>query len=342
MRMGGNIRRRPAPQGVFLCCVTDRQPPPFDVEEEVAGGRVRFEALDLRPGDGFARAARADALHVWGMPLTAADLPAMPRLKAVVRMGVGHDNVDVAACAARGVTVAVVPDYGVDEVADLAFGHILSLNRDLRAQTEDFLARGRFEPFAWGGSFRLRGKTLGIVGFGRIGSAVGLRARGFGLDVIFYDPHLPDGVEKSHHARRAETLGALLEASDIVSIHCPLTHETRGMFDAAAFARLRPGALLVNTARGPIVDPAALFEAARSGRLGGFGFDVYATEPPDPGDPFIRFLRDPAARGRFRVSATHHSGFHTVEALRELRRKATAETLRILAGGRPRNPVKPG
>lgn len=330
-----------APGRPFLCCVTDRQPGPFDIETKVTGGAVVFEGLTLRPGEGFARAAAADALHVWLLPVTAADLPAMPRLRSLVRMGVGHDNVDVAACAARGITVCTVPDYGTNEVADLAFAHLLSLNRDLRAQTADFLATGRFEPFAWDGSFRLQGRRLGIVGLGRIGTAVCRRAQAFGMEVRFFDPHVPDGRDKAMLATRVDTLGELVESCDIVSIHCPLSPETAGLFGREAFARMKPGALLVNTARGPVVDPAALLDAARSGRLGGFGFDVYATEPPDPADPFVRFLRDASARGRFRLSVTHHSGFHTAEALSELREKGARETLRVLRGERPRNPVRP-
>src|SRR5262249_8971426 len=179
------------------------------------------------------------------------------------------------------------------------------------------------------GTPRLRGKTLGLVGCGRIGSATPLRAKAFGLDVVFYDPPLPQGVDKALRNRRCHRLEDLLEQSHFVSLHCYLDDTTHHLINAGALARMRPGAFLINTARGPVVDQLALLEELDSGRLGGAGLDVVEREPLD----------DDRLRSHPSIIFTPHSAFYSVEGFVELRTKAAEEVRRVLLGEAPRNAV---
>lgn len=251
-----------------------------------------------------------------------------PRCKCIVRAGVGYNNVDRTAAARHGVIVCNVPDYGTEEVADHAIMFLLALARQLVPSHEAIRAGGWDYRTALG-TPRLRGKTLGLVGCGRIGTATALRAKAFGLDVVFFDPLVPQGVDKALGIRRAHRLEELLEQSDYVSLHCYLDATTHHLIDAKALARLRPGALLINTARGPIVDQSALLEALDSGRVGGAGIDVVEREPLD----------DDRLRHHPRVLLTPHSAFYSVEGFIELRTKAAEEVRRVLLGEPVRNPV---
>ena len=251
-----------------------------------------------------------------------------PRCKCVVRAGVGYNNVDRVAAARRGVVVCNVPDYGTEEVADHAIMFLLALVRQLIPSHEAIRAGG-WDYRTVLGAPRLRGKTLGLVGCGRIGTATALRAKALGLDVLFYDPLVPQGLDKALGIRRVHRLEELMEQSHYVSLHCYLDATTHHLIDAQALARLRPGAYLVNTARGPIVDQAALLEVLDSGRLAGAGLDVVEREPLD----------DDRLRNHPRVLLTAHSAFYSVEGFVELRTKAAEEVRRILLGEAPRNPV---
>jgi len=251
-----------------------------------------------------------------------------PRCKCVVRAGVGYNNVDRVAAARHGVLVCNVPDYGTEEVADHAIMFLLALARQLVSSHEAIRAGGWDYRTALG-TPRLRGKTLGLVGCGRIGTATALRAKAFGLDVVFFDPFAPQGFDKALGIRRVFRLEELMEQSHFVSIHCYLDASTHHLIDARALERLRPGGLLINTARGPIVDQVALVEALDSGRLAGAGIDVVEREPLD----------DERLRHHPRVLLTPHSAFYSVEGFHELRTKAAEEVRRVLLGETPRNPV---
>jgi phosphoglycerate dehydrogenase-like enzyme len=253
-----------------------------------------------------------------------------PRCKCVVRAGVGYNNVDHAAAARHGVLVCNVPDYGTEEVADHAILFLLALVRKLLSSDAAIRAGGWDYRTALG-TPRLRGKTLGIVGCGRIGTATALRARALGLDVVFYDPLVPQGLDKALGLRRVYRLEELLEQAHFVSLHCYLDSTTHHLIDAAALGRMRPGAFLINTARGPIVDQEALLQALDSGRLAGAALDVVEREPLD----------DDRLRRHPRVLLTPHSAFYSVEGFIELRTKAAEEVRRILLGEAPRNPVIP-
>jgi phosphoglycerate dehydrogenase-like enzyme len=253
-----------------------------------------------------------------------------PRCKCIIRAGVGYNNVDCAAAARHGVIVCNVPDYGTEEVADHAIMLLLALAR--RLLTSDAAIRaGGWDYRTAVGTPRLRGRTLGLVGCGRIGTATALRAKAFGLDVVFYDPLVPQGLDKALGIRRAFRLEELLEQSHFVSLHCYLDPTTHHLIDARALEHMRPDAFLINTARGPVVDQAALVAALDAGRLAGAGLDVVEREPLD----------DDRLRHHPLVILTAHSAFYSVEGFVELRTKAAQEVRRILLGEAPRNPVIP-
>ncbi len=248
--------------------------------------------------------------------------------RCVVRAGVGFNNVDVESATRHGVQVCNVPDYGTEEVADHAIMFLLALARKL-VSTHEAIRAGAWDYRLAAGSPRLRGKTLGLVGCGRIGTATALRAQAFGLDVVVHDPYIPNGIEKALGVRRVHQLGELLEQSHFVSLHCYLNEETHHLLNAASIARMRPGTLLINTARGPVVEENALLDALDSGRIAAAGLDVVEVEP----------LADERIRQHPNVLLTPHTAFYSVEGYVELRTKTAQEVRRLLLGEPPRNPV---
>jgi phosphoglycerate dehydrogenase-like enzyme len=272
----------------------------------------------------------ADALILYHdiARLSEASFALAPRLKAVVRAGVGYNNVELAAAGERGIVVCNVPDYGTEEVADHAILLLLAVARKL-LPCHVGMKCGEWDYRLAAPTPRLRGKTLGIVGCGRIGTATVLRAKAFGLDIVFFDPLLPPGVDKALGIRRADSLAGLMEQSHFVSVHCYLDRTTHHLIDAAALARMPAGGILVNTARGPIVDQEALIVALESGHLAGAGLDVFEREPLD----------DTRLRDHPGVVMTPHSAFYSEEGFVELRRKTAEEVARILSGTFPLNPV---
>jgi phosphoglycerate dehydrogenase-like enzyme len=232
----------------------ERQIPDDGLEAEIFGAEVRIMRrtvkvlAELDPAD----CAEVDGLMIMRYPVTPEDIARFPRLRAIVRMGVGYDRIARPAAAARNILVCNVPDYGTTEVADHAMALALSLRRGVILYHE----RQRQNPPApWGPVKcelirRLGVQTFGIIGLGRIGTAVALRARAFGFRVMFYDPHLPNGAELALGIGRAATLEDLLRQTDTLSVHTPLTPETRGMLGATELALLRKGAVVVNTRAG--------------------------------------------------------------------------------------------
>jgi phosphoglycerate dehydrogenase-like enzyme len=288
--------------------------------------------------------AEADGLMTLRMAVPAEQLARFPKLRVVVRMGVGYDRVDRAACARRGITVCNIPDYGTEEVADHAIALALALRRGLTLHHD---AQRATPPAAWGVIAtplvrRLSVQRFGVLGLGRIGTAVALRAKAFGFDVVFFDPHRPNGAERAIGVRRAATLAELMAQSDVLSIHAPLTRATRGLVGAAELALLPVGAVVVNTARGPVMDLDALEAALRSGGVAGAGLDVLPVEPPvEPVPSLLRAYRAREAWLDGRLIVTPHSAFHTPEAWEDIRIKS-AETMRdVLLRGLATNVITP-
>ncbi len=288
--------------------------------------------------------AAVDGLMLFRQFLTAADLARFTRLRAVVRMGVGYDRIDRAAAAARGVLVCNVPDYGTTEVADHAIALVMALRRGLLLHHD---AQRRDPPAPWRGTDspllrRTGAQTFGIVGLGRIGTAVALRAKGLGFKVVFHDPNLRNGSELAIGVARAPSLQELMRQADVLSIHVPLTPETTGLIGAAELAWLPADAVVVNTARGPVLDVAALADALRDGRVAGAGLDVLPVEPPvDPLPELLRAYRAREAWVEGRLIITPHSAYLTPEAHWDIRVKS-AETMRAaLMTNHPQNVISP-
>jgi glyoxylate reductase len=255
-----------------------------------------------------------------------------PRLKVIANYAVGFNNVDLAAATARGVVVTNTPDVLTDATADHAFALLLAVAR--RIVEGDALVRaGRFtgwEPELLLGA-DVCGRTLGIVGLGRIGRAVARRARGFEMRVLYDDPEPPAPTLEAALGVRRVGKDEILAQSDFLTLHCPLTPATQHYLDAAALARMARGAILVNTARGPLVDEAALARALADGRLGGAGLDVYEREPA----VHPELLTSP------RVVLAPHTGSATVTARRRMAELCVGSVLDVLAGRRPAHVVNP-
>lgn len=315
------------------------------VERETAGPDATWTILRERLFERLADAPleTADALVVWHeMPIDARLVARLSKCRIVVRAGVGFDHIDLEAAGAAGLPVCNTPDYGTSEVADHAIALMLNFTRGIwsyhEALVEDPI--GGFDYRRAPLVRRIRGRTFGVVGLGRIGTAAALRARGFGMRIVAYDPYISRGTEIALGIERVESLEALLEQADVVSIHTPLTAETQGMFGAAALARMKPDAILVNTARGAIVDIAALIAALKAGEIAAAGLDVLPAEPPAPDDPIVAALRE--AQGTelaHRLILTPHAAWSSPQSGHDARRLAVETAMLFLRQGIMRNCV---
>lgn len=266
---------------------------------------------------------------------------AFPRARIAVRSGVGFDNIDTSGWGARKIPACNVPDYGTTEVADHAIGLMLALTRGTSAYGDAIEGEG-----AQGWHFsraplvrRHKGATFGVVGLGRIGLAAARRAAAFDMKVLFYDPHLLSGVDLSTGYERVHTLAELIGRADVVSIHTPLSDETRKLIGKAALAAAKPGLVVVNTARGPIVDLDALEAAMRAGAVAGAGLDVLPHEPGDLEHPLIAAWRRSEPWIVNRLIVTPHAAFYSPAAMRDLRLKSIEVVHAYLAEGRLTNCV---
>jgi len=272
---------------------------------------------------------QSDAIIVSHSPRVGSQLlDQLKNTRVVVRNGVGVDNVDLEAARRLAIPVCHVPDYGTEEVADHALMLTLCLERKLDLVLKE-VRQGSWSWQAAGEIRRLRGLRFGIVGCGRIGTATALRAKVFGYRVQFFDPYISSGYEKALGIDRVMSLERLLDSSDVISLHTPLTPETLGMLDSRAFSIIKHGALLINTARGALVNERALLEALRSGTLGGVGLDVLEREPRLDLD-LLQFSN---------CLITPHSAFYSSSALLEMRTTSCQIVNRVLGGELPINVV---
>lgn len=315
-----------------------------DLGPERAGlaGVADVEAFNAFHEDELAgRIEDADAVMMYhNLAVSRNTIARLERCKLIVRCGVGIDNVDHAFARTRGIAVANVPDYGTEEVADSAIGMLLTLARGIH----QYNTRLRDRPDPWmytvaGSLRRLRGRTFAIVGLGRIGTATALRAKALGMQVVFLDPFKQDGYDKALGVRRAETLRELLADAAVLSLHCPLTDETRGLVNAETLGWMPRGGYLINTARGGVVDTAAIPPALASGQLAGAGIDVLVQEPPVAADPLLVAWRDPAHPAYERLIVNPHAAFYSEEGLLDMRTKGTDACRRALLGLPLRNVV---
>jgi D-3-phosphoglycerate dehydrogenase / 2-oxoglutarate reductase len=279
--------------------------------------------------DILAVARDADAVLVTYAKLSGELLKELTRCKAIGRFGLGVDNIDVTAAARLGITVTYVPDYCLREVSDHAMALMLALARKIPF-SNSLVQSGRWEVPPVVPLHRLEGQVLGLVGFGNIPRALAPKAKAFGLKVLTHDPYVSADVVKAHGVE-STSFEDLLARSDFVSVHAPLLPATRGLMNAAAFARMKTGAFLVNTARGPLIDETALVAALDSGHLAGAALDVVTVEP---------LAKDSSLLARDNVILTPHTAFYSVEALEELQTKCASDVARVLSGEAPVYPVK--
>ncbi len=275
------------------------------------------------------------------------DVPEPYRSKAnkcrlFVTPKVGFDNIDIEAWADRGVPVCNVPDYGTMEVADHAMAMCLSLLRGITFHTIELKKSfaENWKPVSYPYSRRMSGCVFGIVGIGRIGMATALRAKAFGMDVCFYDPYVENGREKALGIRRVESLEGLLGQCDVVSLHLPLTTETQQIINAEVLQHSKPGLMLINTARGPVIDLDALYDALKSNVVQAAALDVLPEEKPVNEDhPLIKAWSANEEWINHRLLLTPHSAFYTPESIYDMRFSGGANAAKYLTGGELRNCV---
>lgn len=317
----------PGGEPLVLICGLDHH----SISEEQAVLRaadVPFRRVAPRTEDDYIReCCEAAALLVQYAPFTRRVFEGLPRLRVVVRYGVGVDGIDLDAATEHGVPVVNVPDYGTDEVANHAVALLLALGRKI-ARLDRQTRAGRWDVFQVGQISRFAGRTVGIVGCGRIGSSVARKLGGFDVHLFGHDPYITAFPPRVMPV----PLERLLAESDYVTLHCPLTSETRHLIDAGRLALMSPTAVLVNTARGGLVDTAALVEALQTGSLAGAGLDVLEDEPIDPRSPLLAMEQ---------VIVTPHAAWYSDEGRSDLKRKAAEEAVRVLRGERPLNCVNP-
>jgi C-terminal binding protein len=300
------------------------------VERDILEAAAEVRLLQTDDERDVARAAaEADALLVFHtIKLGEGTIAALHRCRGIVRAGVGYDNVDLQAAGQRGIVVCNVPDYGTEEVADHALMLLLALARRL-VPADRAIRGGCWEPTTVFGTPRLRGRTLALLGCGRIGTAMALRGKALGMRVVYYDPYKPDGLDKALGIERVYRLDDLWPQADFLSLHCPLTRDTHHILNAVTLAQLPAGTFVINTARGPCVDIQALCDALDSGHIAFAGLDVVEREPLD----------DERLRQHPRVLLTPHTAFYSVEGFREMRSKGAEEARRLVLGEAVRNPV---
>jgi D-3-phosphoglycerate dehydrogenase len=315
----------------YLVAVADSVFPNLDPAREVLstiGAELRMASEPTSEGV-LKVAAGADALLVTYAKITADMIRQMKKCRIISRFGIGVDNVDLDAATASGIVVTKVPDYCIDEVSDHAMALLLAAARKIPMATEQ-VHSGTWKMPNFVPIHRLRGSVLGLVGFGRIPQLVAPKAQAFGLRVVAYDPYVPKDVFARAGVEQVE-FPQLLKISDYVSIHSPLVPETKGLFNADAFKQMKRTAYVVNTARGPIIDEAALAAALDAGEIAGAALDVMTQEPP-VNSPLI---------GNRKAILTPHTSFYSEESLVELQTKASQEVVSVLSGNPPRNPVNP-
>ena len=303
---------------------------PGDLTWDAFGALGEVEVHDRTPAaEVVSRAGKATAVLTNKTPLRAADLEQLSGLRYIGVLATGYDVVDVKAARERGIAVTNVPTYGTDSVAQFAFALILELCHRVQRHSDDAAANGWANNPDWSYHVsplvELAARTLGLVGFGRIGRQTAAIGRAFGMKTIAHDVALSGVVEDTEMTGLDDLLGR----ADVVSLHCPLTPDNRGMINSARIALMKPSALLINTARGPLVSEQDLADALNAGKIGGAGLDVLPSEPPRNGSPMF---------GAKNCIVTPHIAWATKEARARLMDVA-AENLRLFLAGRPRNIV---
>jgi len=265
-------------------------------------------------------------------------IESLNKCRIISSLGIGYEGVDLDAATEHGIYVTNVPDYCLEEVTDHSMAIILAcarklfqLDKAVREGKWDTLERPEIRYKIWPPMFRIRGQTLGLIGFGNVPRAMVPKAKGFGLKVIAYDPYAPPSIAEELGVELVD-LDRLLQDSDYVSIHAALTEETRHMLSSEQFKMMKPTAYLINAARGPLVDETALYTALSKGHISGAGLDVTDPEPPSLDNPLLKLNN---------VIFTAHSAYYSESSTQELLSRPVEEVVSILTGGLPRKPLNP-
>ncbi len=314
----------------FTVVVTDSVFPSLDIERSVLGsmGARLIPLQATREEELLEAVADADGLLVCYAPVTQRVIERAARCRVIARYGIGVDNVDLQAAAARGIVVTNVPDYCIEEVSDHALALVLACARRV-VHLDRLVHTGRWDPKDARPIRRLQGQVLGLVGFGKIPRRVAAKAAGVGLISVTFDPFVDAATCAAHGAKKVD-FSTLLAEADFVSVHAPLTAQTRGLIGEPELRQMKPTAFLINTARGPVVSEAALVRALQAGWIGGAALDVVETEPLPPTHPLMTLPQ---------VLLTPHVAFYSQESMQELQRKAAEEVARVLTGHSPRYAV---
>ena len=318
----------------YTIILTDFGEPDWDLKSQVlheSGLDINLVRLETRaPEQLIPQVAAADALIVQWASINRQVIDALQHCKVISRYGIGVDMIDLEAASERGIIVANVHDYCIEEVSTQTIGFILDLNRHI-VRLNEHVRAGKWgaAPVPVGAPRRLKGQTLGIIGLGNIGRVVAQKAGGLGLKLLGYDPYAPP---ESLAGLGVELVGLeeLLRSSDYVSIHCPLVEETRKLIGAPQLAMMQPHAYLINMARGPIVDQAALYSALVDQVIAGAALDVLEQEPPDPNEPLLKLGN---------VIITPHTSSWSRESLIQLRRGTAQNVVDVLQDRLPRSVV---
>lgn len=316
----------------FKVVLTDARWPDLRYEEIQLGDIAELQRFNSRTEEELIACCRdADALLVTYAPITGKVIESLKKCRVISVYAIGLDMVDVKAATAAGICVTNVPGYCIEEVCDHAMALLLAAARKILP-----CHRSVVRDFQWDYQVakpinRLRGKILGLIGFGKIPRAVAARARVFGLQVMAFDPYVDrEGCESAGAVKAG--LDDILRQADFISIHTPLTQETKGLFNLDRFRLMKRSAVIINTSRGPIVEEKALLKALEEGWIAGAALDVLETEPPVKDNPLMNMEN---------VILTPHAGFYSEEAGEELRSTAALEARRVLTGQRPSHLVNP-
>lgn len=311
-----------------------------NIESQIFGPDYEILVCDVTSANEIKNSVWEEAVAILAFDQLNYDKDLVKKLKnckSIVRVGVGYDNVDLTATKESGIIVSNVPDYGTEEVADHTMGMLLNLSRGIKEYSRNV------EEKNWDRKnelpIRLRGKTLGIIGCGRIGTATALRAKSFGLNIIFFDPYVSNGFEKSIGAQRVHSLKDLAQLSNFISIHTPINDETKNIINEEFFINVREGTYLVNTARGGLIELKALESAMKSKKIKAAALDVLPNEPNNGSQSLINALENQEDWIKNRLIITPHVAFYSPEAFTEMRTSAAKEALRVLTQLPPLNRV---
>ncbi len=315
----------------FKVVLTDAPYADLRYEEEKLGNIAELYRFNCRSEEELIlNCTDADALLVTYAPVTRRVIDALKKCRVISVYAIGLDMVDIQAATRAGIPVTNVPDYCIEEVCDHAMALLLAAARKILSYHLSVVMDGQWNWQMAKPIYRLRGKTLGLIGFGKIPRAVAMRALSFGLQVVTFDPYVPS-EECDQAGVRMVGLDDLLQQADFVSIHTPFTSETKNLMNEDRFRLMKRTAFIINTSRGPVIEEKALLKALEEGWIAGAALDVLSIEPPVQ-NPFLHMKN---------VILTPHAGFYSEEAVETLRTTAALEVKRVLTGQKPEHLVNP-